>query len=419
MIEFANSPLWFGAVVGLTAAFAVAGCVAASFGLYPLVLSIAALFYSESPRSLSPRTRLVVLVPAHDESALIGRCVRSLREQTYPSELYEVVVIADNCTDRTAAIAAEVGADEVMTREAQGLRGKGQALRWALDRILARESPPAAVVVVDADSIATPDLLVGLVAQFEAGARAVQGTYLLSAACPGKLSLGVIPVLLMNWVRPAGFSVFHLPFTQLVGNGMLLAREVLLENPWTAFTNTEDLEYSLMLQTAGERIAFAGNAVVHGSTAPNAEAAAQQQLRWHGGKFALAKLWLPRLIGCAIRERRFSLLGVAFGLAVPPLGVLMAGVIVGAGLGGAFTSLGLIPMWSLVPWLLAVVSIPLSVIIGLRAAGAPVSGYTALIHAPLYVVRMALRARRVATFGNEKWVRTERDSVSQGVGPRF
>jgi hypothetical protein len=306
-----------------------------------------------------------------------------------------------------------------MTRVAPELRGKGQALRWALDRIIARESPPPAVVIVDADSIATPELLLGLVERFEAGARAVQGTYLLSPASPGRLSLSVIPVLLMNWVRPAGFSVLHLPFTQLVGNGMLLAREVLLDNPWTAFTNTEDLEYSLMLQTAGERIRFAGNAVVHGSTAPNAQAAAQQQLRWHGGKVALAKVWLPRLIACAVRERRPSLLGVAFGLAVPPLGVLMAGVVASTVLGGVFMSLGLISVWSLTPLLLALVSIPLSVIIGLRAAKAPVSGYMALIHAPLCVVRMALRAPRVMTFGTEKWVRTERDSVSQRMGTRF
>jgi cellulose synthase/poly-beta-1,6-N-acetylglucosamine synthase-like glycosyltransferase len=416
MIQLAaNSLPWSAAHSALTVTLIAGGVLAAVFALYPLVLSLAALFYDEQTPELSPAARLVVLVPAHDESELIARCVRSLREQTYPSDLYEIVVIADNCTDDTAAIAAAAGADEVMTRCAPDARGKGRALRWAFDRVLARSLPPDALVMVDADSAADPDLLLRLAQPFQAGARAVQGTYLLSALDLERPPLTVISVMLINRVRPAGFSVLRLPFTHLAGNGMLLSRELLVDHPWTAFANTEDLEYSLILNTAGERIAFAGDAVVRGPAAPTRQAAAQQQLRWHGGKVYMAKVWLPRLIASALRQRRLWLLGIALGLAVPPLGVLMATTAVGTVLVGVLTALGVCPAWLLGPWLLALTSIPLSVLIGMRAVRAPRAQYRALLHAPLYIVRAALRARAVARFGGEKWIRTERKTVPGAV----
>src|ERR1700761_8503930 len=97
---------------------ALAGCMAAAFGLFLIVLALASFRYSQSIEGVSPRSRLVVLVPAHNEELLIARTVRSLLGQTYPRELFQLAVIADNCSDATAAIAATAGADVVMVRDA-------------------------------------------------------------------------------------------------------------------------------------------------------------------------------------------------------------------------------------------------------------------------------------------------------------
>src|SRR5262245_54143654 len=83
------------------------GLPVAAVALYQVVLALAAFFYrgfeaGDADRK-PPETRVAVLVPAHDEAELIARCVRSLLDQTYPSDRYEVVVIADNCSDDTAA----------------------------------------------------------------------------------------------------------------------------------------------------------------------------------------------------------------------------------------------------------------------------------------------------------------------------
>jgi hypothetical protein len=76
---------------------------------------------------------------------------------------------------------------------------------------------------------------------------------------------------------------------------------------------------------------------------------------------------------------------------------------------------GLVPAWSLLPWLLALGSIPLSVAIGLLAARVPASAYKALVYVPLYIIRAVLTARRMWRFGEGSWVRTERQAAPETV----
>jgi len=191
---------------------------------------------------------------------------------------------------------------------------------------------------------------------------------------------------------------------------MLFAREVLLTHPWTAFTSAEDLEYSLILSTAGIKVSFAGDALLTAPPAPSAAAAATQQLRWQGGKVHLARKWIPRLIKQALSRRRVSLLAVAFDLATPPLALLAAAVLLGTAVAGAVVSTDLVSAWALVPWRVALGAIPSSVMLGLRAERAPAASYKALVRAPLYIGTMALRARHIIAFRGDTWVRTERRS---------
>ncbi len=132
---------------------AIAGLPPAAAGTYLLVLALASFRRAQPATATGARWRLAVVVPAHNEEALIARCLASLSDQTYPRSLYRVVVVADNCSDRTAQISRALGI-EVMERLDEHARGKGHALRWAMDRLLAADHPPDAIVVVDADSIA-------------------------------------------------------------------------------------------------------------------------------------------------------------------------------------------------------------------------------------------------------------------------
>jgi cellulose synthase/poly-beta-1,6-N-acetylglucosamine synthase-like glycosyltransferase len=391
-------------VLGLI--LAIVGSIFAVWAVYLVVIVTAALFHRTARPSRAGRSRIVVVVPAHDEEHYIGRTVRSFEAQTYPHELFEVLVVADNCTDETAATAREAGA-EVLVRDEPILRGKGHALQWAIERVLERPSPPDALVIVDADSVADPEFLSVLVSRHEEGAEVVQGESLLDEDGSTGTAMRAAAFLLVNRARPAGRAVLGLP-AALSGNGMLFSRRVLLEHPWTAFSSTEDVEYYLRLRAVGIGPAFARGAILRSAPAPHARAAEEQQLRWEGGKFHLVRTQFPRLVAQAVRNRRPGLLDAAFELALPPLGFLAAGAVVTVGVASALTAAGRAPAWSVIPSGVAVCAIPVYVLVGFRAGRAPRSAYASLLRSPAFVLRKTSKAYRFVRFRADSWVRTER-----------
>ncbi|HEY8952810.1 MAG TPA: glycosyltransferase family 2 protein, partial [Candidatus Dormibacteraeota bacterium] len=307
------------------AAFVIgfAGALAAVTPLYLVVLALASFARPGPSHRPSRAPRLVVLVPAHNESELIGRCVRSLRDQSYPAASYRVVAIADNCTDSTAAVAAAEGA-EVMVRTDPQQRGKGQALRWAMDRLLAAPDAPEAVIVVDADSVADRDLVDQLAASYAAGHESVQADDLLRSDSPSlRAELETIALLLRNHIRFAGRAALGMP-AGLCGNGMLLSAAVLREHPWSAFSGTEDGEYSMILREAGIATAFAPAAKAYASTTSGGSGAYTQGIRWEGGRFRIMRAWIPRLLVTAIKRRDLGLLSTVVDLAMLPLSACFA-----------------------------------------------------------------------------------------------
>ncbi len=390
---------------------ALSGSAIAACGLYLLTLASAAALQRRSlNRELSkPTSRLVVLVPAHDEELLIERCVESLFAQSYPRRLYRVIVIADNCSDRTAFNALAVGA-EVIVRVEPDARGKGQALRYAMDQVLSAANPPDAMVVVDADSIADRNLLAGLERELAAGHSVVQADYtvIIEPDSPRSAMLAA-GFLLFHRIRFSGRARLGMA-ANLVGNGMLFARSVLEAHPWDAFTGVEDLEYSMRLRLAGIRPRFASTAMVAGPGPVTRAGADRQRVRWEGGRFHAVRTWLWRLV--AARQ-----LDAAIDLATPPLGLLCLATAVGALAATAVVLAGLAPVWALTPWAIALVAIPAYVVIGLRAAGAPAEVWRALLGSPRFLAwKLVTYVRLTRGFDSARWDRSDRRGARQSAG---
>lgn len=380
----------------------------AAASAYLFLLALAAFRRRIPGRVGEPTARLVCLIPAHDEAALISRSVDSLLHQDYPRELFEVVVIADNCSDETSARALARGAT-VMERCEPDHPGKGRALRWAMDALLLRREPPDAVVVVDADSIADPCLLRELEAALKSGHDAVQAEYLVldedGASSAGLVSVGF---LLFHRVRLGGRAALGLP-SSLVGNGMLLSRRLIESHPWDAFTGAEDLEYTINLCLAGVRPAFASRAVVVGPMPTGGRASRRQRMRWEGGRFHQMRTRLGRLWSAALARRDLALLSVAVDLSVPPLGALALLITVGAGAAVTLALLGLVSPWAVVPWVAAGVMLAGHVLGGLVAGHAPASAYRSLLRAPFFLAsKLLVYARLAAGYDVREWQRSER-----------
>ena len=379
--------------------------------------SLAALAYHPPSASAASRSapsgRLAVLVPAHNESALVARCVRSLLAQRYPRDRFRVVVIADNCTDDTKVVAARAGAD-VLVRDEPTARGKGRALRWAMDRLLASDPNLAAVVVVDADSVADEGLLAGLERHRSAGADVVQAEYLVLEEPGTRSGIRSAAFLLFHRTRFLGRAALGLPCS-LVGNGMLFSRRVLEEHPWGAYTNVEDLEMTVDLRLAGIRPVFAADARVLGPAPSGGRAGATQRARWEGGRAAVVRSRLGEVLSAAIRRRDPHLADLAIELMLPPLGLLALLALSGLAVSAALLWLGAGSIAAVAVWGGALAGIAVHVVVGLRAAHAPAGAYRALLAAPWFLAaKLGTYARLSRGLRADRFERTERTASTAG-----
>jgi cellulose synthase/poly-beta-1,6-N-acetylglucosamine synthase-like glycosyltransferase len=376
---------------------------------YLVVLAIAARPAAVGPRrgSRAPRLRFDLVVPAHDEERGIGATMASLRALDYPADRYRVLVVADNCADATARIAAAAGA-LVIERRDPTRRGKGYALARGFARV-EEDAVADVVVVIDADTTVSPNLLRAFAQRFEAGASAVQASYgVRDPDASWRARLMVIALAVFHGLRSLGRERLGLS-SGLRGNGMGFARGVLRRVPADAFSVVEDVEYGIKLAEAGYRVSYVPEAQVLGDMAPRGAAAATQRRRWESGRAALAAAHAPRLLREGLACRDATRLDLAMDLLVPPLTSLTLAAAVGAllalafhlALGGSATILA--------PWLLSTAFLTAYVLRGAALSGAGLRGLLTLLWAPVYVAwKIGLRLRR-SPRGAQEWIRTARD----------
>ncbi len=348
--------------------------------------------------------RLAIVIPAHDEEGQIEAAVRSVRASDYAAERRQIIVVADNCGDRTALVAAAAGA-EVWDRTDPENRGKGHALAWAFDRLLARTDPPDAICVVDADCEVSPNLLRALAARIGTGADAVQAAYLVSdpAASPGA-ALRWAGFALFNVVRPLGRERLGLS-SGLLGTGMAISTRLLVSSPWRSFSFAEDREQHMRWVLSGARVAFAEEATVRSPAAGDDAGRHAQESRWESGRLRLAIRLGPALLRRAARDRDLRALDAALEPVLPPQSLLLATNIVAV---GATTALGMhranrLALTSLIGQLGYVVA-------SLAVVRAPRAVWRALLSSPAFVLRrLGVLGGALGSGRPSEWERTARE----------
>ena len=371
-------------------------------GLYLLLLTLAGLFNRPAGETvLAPHTRFAVLVPAHNEELLLPDMLGSLGNVDYPRGLFDVYVVADNCSDSTAEIARSRGAT-AFERDDPVLRGKPYALRWLLEQI-PKPAGYDAYVFLDADTVVSPNLLAVLDDRFRSGSSVVQVHYAVSNPTRSSASaLRFIAFELMNYVRPLGKQVLGLS-CGLFGTGMGFKRAVLDTYGWDAFTLAEDVEYSLNLVERGVRVDFAPEATVWSQMPASLRDAKGQNLRWERGRLLIAwKYGLPFVLA-GIFERNLEKLAAGLDQLIPPLSVtsMMAAVLL-------IVSLITGRTWLISLSLAANVALLAHVFVGLLCAKAPLRVYRAFAFAPWFMVWKALVYLQALKPGEMGWARTER-----------
>lgn len=364
-----------------------------------LILSVAATF---SPRNLLRRTaqgfRLAVIVPAHNEEKLIGTCVRSLLSDR--ETLVEVFVIAHNCTDRTAELAANAGA-RVLPLNGPG--GKGLALDHGFHHAISLGAD--AVLVIDADSIVSKNLIAEVAASIRAGADAVQTRYeVANVETNFRTRLAALALVGMNVLRPRGRSRLGLS-CGIFGNGFALSARTLARVPYTANSLVEDLEYHLRLIHAGITVEFLDHATVFGEMPEKSAAAATQRARWEGGRKLMRREWSFPLLK-SVLHGRLRMVEPLLDLLAQPLATQVGLLVLAA----------FIP----VPWLrlyavAAITGAVLYILVAASLSPDPGDALRALAAAPRYLVWKLLMSPRTRLTARKDaaWVRTQRNAETK------
>ena len=390
---------------GLVTGLAVVMAMFAAPLFLDLALCIAGnLFRPRRPRGTVRRAiSLAVVVPAHDEESMIARTVLSLKAADSAAQIF---VVAHNCSDGTAKAAGDAGAQVVELNNPK-LRGKGAALRCGFAAALSAGA--SAVLVVDADSVVSGNLIAATRAMLEQGAEATQCRYELEMPGPGVHPGRAHPLARLRALAFRGMNVLRargragLGFsTGLFGNGFALTAAVLERAPFNANSIAEDVEYHTRLVEEDVRVYWIGDAFVHAHSPASSAAQATQEARWEGGRLRVASRTTGRLLAAVLKGHWRALETLADVWSLPLSRGVLALILTAA------LAVHWLHVFALVCAAIALLYVLESVLLG----DEPMRDLAALCGAPLYLAWKALITPLVLRQSRSRaaWARTKREA---------
>ncbi len=378
-----------------------------SFYVFYVVFLLLANFIIKDKFNLvtSPKTCFGVVVPAFNEEIFLPRLLRSLIDLDYPSGLCDIIVVADNCSDKTADIASGFDVNILVRNDTEKL-GKGYAIKYALDNMDINRYD--AVLITDADSTVQGDALIHLDQTVKEGGKIIQCYN--GVANPDDSWFTRI----LDVARTLGNEIFE-PAKQklglsshLQGNGMCFHRDIIQKYGWGAFSIGEDWEYYAKVVNNGERIVFQKDVRIYHQESATLKQATSQRIRWSGGRFAIIFKYGFKIFCTGLLERNFKKIDASFPLILPnpSLGINITLL--------CFISTFLFPLsmyrhfFILWFFLLAFMQFLLFVV-AIMYTDNKFKNFMSLFIAPLFLVwKMGIDVFSILGMGTSKWVRTQR-----------
>ncbi|WP_019505648.1 PqqD family peptide modification chaperone [Pleurocapsa sp. PCC 7319] len=357
------------------------------------------------------RPRMAILVPAHNEETVIVRTLKALLPQLTHQD--RLIVIADNCNDKTAELSRKLGVTVIERNDSLNL-GKGYALDYGLRYI--QLNPPQIVAIVDADCIVQPDAIDQIALEVMRTKQPVQAVYLMeqpATSNPHNL-LSALAFKIKNLVRPQGLYQLNLPCL-LTGTGMAFPWSVISQVSLDSSNLVEDMQLSIDLALAGKPPRFCPQAQVRGILPQKEQSAHSQKKRWTHGHLKTIFSQCPRLLKQSVVQRRWDLLAIALDLFVLPLSLLVmiwliamtGGLVIGI-LQGEWR----IPILSTISGVLLFISL-IGAWIKFARNDAPLK---TLLTIPWYLFRKQLPVYLAFIFNRQQqWVKTERDEIAEPI----
>lgn len=296
-------------------------CVILILSFTLLIESLASKIFTEKIKHLSQwkSSKVAIVIPAHNEEQVIRKTLQTIIPQLKSND--ELIVIADNCDDRTAEIATEMGVI-VKERKDEHNRGKGYALDYGLKQL--QNNPPDVVIFIDADSFVDSQSIPRLTEQAILSGMPVQGLYLMEtpAQPTPKDQISAFAFKVKNLVRPLGLSHLQQPCL-LTGTGMAFPWDVIMQVNLASGNIVEDMKLGIDLAIAGYAPQFAPQAQITGRLPSQLNTSIVQRKRWEHGHLQALLHYVPLLVKESIQQKRLNLLIMALDLAIPPLSLFV------------------------------------------------------------------------------------------------
>ena len=279
------------------------GWIIVIYWLYQLIISACALIqFKEKPLIKNKKHKFMMIVPAHNESAVVGALVESLQALDYPKELYDIYVIADNCTDNTAQIAKDLGAI-VYERFDETKKTKGFAMQWFLNQKIKENADYDAFCVFDADNVVDKNFLNAMNKKLCQGEEIVQGYRDIKNPADSWISAGYA---LFYWMMNRFYHLarYNLGLSPLInGTGFMVDFNLIKPTGWDTITLTEDIEFSLKNIAKGRKLGWATDAIVYDEQPTEFKQSWSQRSRWTVGHLQCMKYYTKDLAEGVVEYR--------------------------------------------------------------------------------------------------------------------
>lgn len=273
------------------------------FWIYELAISLCSLIkFKDKPLLKNKKHKFMAIIPAHNEEAVVGNLVESLINQDYDKELYDIYVIADNCTDNTAKIAKEAGAI-VYERFDEAHKTKGYALNWFLKQKIEENADYDAFLIFDADNIVDKNFIKVMNKKLCQGEEVVQGYKDIKNPTESWVSAGYA---FFYWTMHRFYHLarYNIGLSPLLnGTGFMVKFDLIKQNGWDTKTLTEDIEFSLKQIIKGRKLGWATDAIVYDEQPEVFKASWKQRSRWTVGHIQCMKAYTKDL-ALAIKKNK-------------------------------------------------------------------------------------------------------------------
>lgn len=262
----------------------------------------------------------VILIPAHNEQAVIEATLKCLSDR--PNKL-RILVVADNCTDRTAQLAKARGV-EVIERQHDVQRGKGYALQFGIDHIKNTSPAPDVLVVMDADCLTSVRDMIALVNACGRSGAPVQAWCSMrvpEAAGPG-LKIAEFAWVVKTLVRPLGAQRLGMP-NHITGTGFALPWSVASGVSLASGHLVEDMKLTLDLARCRVAVSLMPEIRLDSYFPAGGDAQVTQSSRWVHGHLGMLITTIPKCLIEGIVKLNPKLVLIALDAAVPPLSLLI------------------------------------------------------------------------------------------------